>query len=68
MYNLFYLIKLCRVTGQGDNAVASWELRVEGRLLDDAKGDPGKVPAVRFQKKTIFIHTYVATSRKNIEQ
>lgn len=35
------------VTGQGDNAVASWELRVEGRLLDDAKGDPGKVPAVR---------------------
>ncbi|KAL0894315.1 hypothetical protein ABMA27_014312 [Loxostege sticticalis] len=30
--------------GQGDNAVASWELRVEGRLLDDSKNDPNKVP------------------------
>ncbi|KAG7307326.1 SWI SNF- matrix-associated actin-dependent regulator of chromatin sub D [Plutella xylostella] len=29
--------------GQGDNAVASWELRVEGRLLDDSKNDPNKV-------------------------
>ncbi|GBP51486.1 Brahma-associated protein of 60 kDa [Eumeta japonica] len=29
--------------GAGDNAVASWELRVEGRLLDDAKNDPNKV-------------------------
>ncbi|XP_045445863.1 brahma-associated protein of 60 kDa [Melitaea cinxia] len=29
--------------GQGDNAVASWELRVEGRLLDDTKNDPNKV-------------------------
>ncbi|XP_022123137.1 brahma-associated protein of 60 kDa [Pieris rapae] len=29
--------------GQGENAVASWELRVEGRLLDDSKGDPNKV-------------------------
>ncbi|OWR48827.1 SWI/SNF-related matrix-associated actin-dependent regulator of chromatin subfamily D member 1 [Danaus plexippus plexippus] len=28
--------------GQGDNAVASWELRVEGRLLDDSKNDPNK--------------------------
>ncbi|CAH2220985.1 jg13195, partial [Pararge aegeria aegeria] len=31
--------------GQGDNAVASWELRVEGRLLDDSKNDPNKVSA-----------------------
>lgn len=30
-------------TGQGDNAVPSWELRVEGRLLDDTKNDPNKV-------------------------
>ncbi|XP_041977415.1 brahma-associated protein of 60 kDa [Aricia agestis] len=29
--------------GQGDGAVASWELRVEGRLLDDSKNDPHKV-------------------------
>ncbi|VVC94372.1 unnamed protein product, partial [Leptidea sinapis] len=29
--------------GQGENAVASWELRVEGRLLDDTKNDPNKV-------------------------
>lgn len=29
--------------GQGDNAVPSWELRVEGRLLDDTKNDPNKV-------------------------
>ncbi|KAF9824187.1 hypothetical protein SFRURICE_002308 [Spodoptera frugiperda] len=28
---------------QGDNAVPSWELRVEGRLLDDTKNDPNKV-------------------------
>lgn len=31
------------VAGQGDNGVASWELRVEGRLLDDSKNDPNKV-------------------------
>lgn len=30
-------------SGQGDNGVASWELRVEGRLLDDSKNDPNKV-------------------------
>ncbi|CAD0238296.1 unnamed protein product [Spodoptera littoralis] len=29
--------------GQGDTAVPSWELRVEGRLLDDTKNDPNKV-------------------------
>ncbi|XP_060810895.1 brahma-associated protein of 60 kDa isoform X2 [Amyelois transitella] len=29
--------------GQGENPVASWELRVEGRLLDDSKNDPNKV-------------------------
>lgn len=26
-----------------DGAIASWELRVEGRLLEDAKNDPNKV-------------------------
>lgn len=26
-----------------DGVVASWKLRVEGRLLDDAKKDPNKV-------------------------
>ncbi|XP_047988419.1 brahma-associated protein of 60 kDa [Leguminivora glycinivorella] len=40
--------------GQGDNAVASWELRVEGRLLDDAKGDPGKVPQVKRKFSSFF--------------
>lgn len=29
--------------GQEEGTVASWELRVEGRLLEDAKNDPNKV-------------------------
>lgn len=29
--------------GVSENAVASWELRVEGRLLEDTKNDPNKV-------------------------
>ena len=29
--------------GQEEGSVASWELRVEGRLLEDAKNDPNKV-------------------------
>ncbi|XP_063822093.1 brahma-associated protein of 60 kDa [Ostrinia nubilalis] len=37
--------------GQGDNAVASWELRVEGRLLDDSKNDPNKVPVPLVKRK-----------------
>lgn len=29
--------------GQEEGSVASWELRVEGRLLEDTKNDPNKV-------------------------
>lgn len=35
--------QLVVLAGQGDTAVPSWELRVEGRLLDDSKGEPNKV-------------------------
>lgn len=31
------------ISGVGENSVASWELRVEGRLLEDSKSDPNKV-------------------------
>jgi SWI/SNF-related matrix-associated actin-dependent regulator of chromatin subfamily D len=39
--NTFYPPKEPTETEEG--AVASWELRVEGRLLDDSKNDPNKV-------------------------
>jgi len=29
--------------GQEEGSIASWELRVEGRLLEDTKTDPAKV-------------------------
>lgn len=32
----------------GDGSVASWELRVEGRLLEDTKSDPNKVTVLNF--------------------
>lgn len=35
-YNYYREYFICR-------SVASWELRVEGRLLDDSKNDPNKV-------------------------
>ena len=39
--NTFYPAK---EAGEGEEgSVASWELRVEGRLLDDTKNDPNKV-------------------------
>lgn len=34
------------MTGQGDNPIPSWELRVEGRLLEDSKNEPNKVSSV----------------------
>lgn len=35
--------------GQEDGSVASWELRVEGRLLEDTnKSDPSKVRSVAY--------------------
>lgn len=40
--------------GQGDNAVPSWELRVEGRLLDDTKNDPNKVLQVKRKFSSFF--------------
>jgi len=41
--NTFYPPKEPTETEEG--AVASWELRVEGRLLEDNKNDPNKVSA-----------------------
>lgn len=40
--NTFYPAKDAGEGGE-DGSVASWELRVEGRLLDDPKNDPNKV-------------------------
>lgn len=50
--NTFYPAK---EAGEGEEgSVASWELRVEGRLLDDTKNDPNKVKINLFlEKKTI---------------
>lgn len=50
--NTFYPAK---EAGEGEEgSVASWELRVEGRLLDDTKNDPNKVKInVFLEKKTI---------------
>lgn len=42
--NTFYPAK-DPVEGGEDGSVASWELRVEGRLLEDAKNEPQKVTA-----------------------
>ncbi|KAJ8674906.1 hypothetical protein QAD02_010692 [Eretmocerus hayati] len=39
--NTFYPAK--EATESEEGSVASWELRVEGRLLDDTKNDPNKV-------------------------
>lgn len=42
--NTFYPAK---EAGEGEEgSVASWELRVEGRLLDDTKNDPNKVKII----------------------
>lgn len=40
--NTFYPGKEAGEAGE-EGSVASWELRVEGRLLEDAKNDPNKV-------------------------
>lgn len=37
-----------------EGSVASWELRVEGRLLDDSKNDPNKVNCLRGYKIIYF--------------
>lgn len=42
--NTFYAAKEPGPEGTGEEgSVASWELRVEGRLLEDSKSDPNKV-------------------------
>jgi len=41
--NTFYPAK--EPTEGEEGSVASWELRVEGRLLEDGKNDPNKVSA-----------------------
>lgn len=47
--NTFYPAK---EAGEGEEgSVASWELRVEGRLLDDTKNDPNKVCNVAMHYK-----------------
>lgn len=42
--NTFYPAK--EATENEEGSVASWELRVEGRLLDDNKNDPNKVSLI----------------------
>lgn len=45
--------------GQEDGSVASWELRVEGRLLEDAnKNDPSKVSSLI--KYSVYYSTIIA--------
>ena len=41
--NTFYPAKPAGEGEGQEGSVASWELRVEGRLLDDTKNDPNKV-------------------------
>lgn len=47
--NTFYPAK--EATENEEGSVASWELRVEGRLLEDTKNDPNKV---NFKKNFFF--------------
>ncbi len=41
--NTFYPPKEPTGEGEGEGSIASWELRVEGRLLEDNKNDPNKI-------------------------
>ncbi|XP_069683348.1 brahma-associated protein of 60 kDa isoform X1 [Periplaneta americana] len=41
-----------------EGSVASWELRVEGRLLEDSKNDPNKVRTSHFIPQSSVIRTY----------
>ncbi|XP_014252802.1 brahma-associated protein of 60 kDa isoform X6 [Cimex lectularius] len=47
--NTFYPAK--EATESDDGGIASWELRVEGRLLDDSKNDPNKHPPLQVKRK-----------------
>lgn len=47
--NTFYPAKEATETEEG--SVASWELRVEGRLLEDSKNDPNKPPPLQVKRK-----------------
>ncbi|KAJ2953057.1 hypothetical protein O0L34_g7450 [Tuta absoluta] len=52
--------------GQGDNGVASWELRVEGRLLDDSKNDPNKIALQVKRKFSSFFKSLVIELDKEL--
>lgn len=52
--NTFYPAKEPGENEEG--SVASWELRVEGRLLEDSKNEPNKVP---FFNCTNVLCTYI---------
>lgn len=47
--NTFYPAKEPGENEEG--TIASWELRVEGRLLEDSKNDPNKVMCVLLSQK-----------------
>uniref|UniRef100_A0A023F5K6 Putative swi/snf transcription activation complex subunit n=1 Tax=Triatoma infestans TaxID=30076 RepID=A0A023F5K6_TRIIF len=47
--NTFYPAK--EATESEEGSVASWELRVEGRLLEDTKNDPNKLPPLQVKRK-----------------
>uniref|UniRef100_A0A1B6C299 DM2 domain-containing protein n=1 Tax=Clastoptera arizonana TaxID=38151 RepID=A0A1B6C299_9HEMI len=51
--NTFYPAKEAS-EGCEDGSVASWELRVEGRLLEDTKNDPNKVSIVKRKFSSFF--------------
>lgn len=50
--NTFYPAKEPGENEEG--SVASWELRVEGRLLEDSKNDPNKVNSVLYLYSFLF--------------
>lgn len=53
--NTFYPAKEPGEGGaQEEGSVASWELRVEGRLLEDAKNDPNKVRQFSYNCKNLL--------------
>lgn len=55
--NTFYPAK--EATENEEGSVASWELRVEGRLLDDTKSDPNKVLYLYFTNNLICTFNFI---------
>lgn len=60
--NTFYPAKEPGETEEG--TVASWELRVEGRLLDDSKNDPNKVVVLKLPFILILTSAKLQVKRK----